>query len=324
MSTTLTDLCIEGKDLKTATEELRGFLVSARTKIKKVLDSDGRLKTDALDIVPKAEIGSLLDKRSFDDSTDHDQLLETAKLVDTTLFRAYMFVSPSFAGPLFRIDNFCDPDVVNVKLIEAGRYNDLVDFFYGKGLHRQALDLLKRFGEGENEKESNPQLFGPQRTVAYLQNLPPEMIDLIIQFAEWPLRKDPDLGMEVFMADTENAETLPRPKVLQFLQGIDRNLAVKYLEHIIHELNDATPEFHQKLANIYIETLGADMFSNNVERTRWKEKTHEFLRTSKNYQAYKALGLLPKDGMLFNLPIRARLSLIIVRTQTCMKQGQLF
>jgi 6-phosphofructo-2-kinase/fructose-2,6-biphosphatase 2 len=42
------------------------------------------------------------------------------------------------------------------------------------------------------------------------------MIDLILEFAEWPLRQDPELGMEVFLADTENAETLPRDKVLNF------------------------------------------------------------------------------------------------------------
>lgn len=264
--------------------------------MKKVLDSYGNLKADALDILPNGEIGSLVAKKSFDAGADQKRLLETAKLVDTTLFRAYMFVSPSFAGPLFRIDNFCDAEVVNEKLIEAGRYNDLVDFFYGKKLHRQALDLLKKFVESDEENEAAPQLAGPQRTVSYLQSLPPEMIELILQYAEWPLKKDPELGMEVFVADTENAETLPRPKVLQFLQRIDRNLGVRYLEHIIQELNDTTPDFHQRLVNIYIETLRADVFSNNSERDRWKEKTLGFLKSSKYYQAYKALGLLPKDG----------------------------
>lgn len=53
------------------------------------------------------------------------------------------------------------------------------------------------------------------------------MIDLILDFARWPLNKNRDLGMEVFLADTENAETLPRGKVLDFLQGIDRKLAVQ-------------------------------------------------------------------------------------------------
>ena len=287
---------IEGKDLKTATEELRGFLVSARTKMKKVLNSDGHLKHDALNMLPETEIGSLLAKISFDPSTDFDQLIETAKLVDTTLFRAYMFVSPSFAGPLFRIDNFCDPGVVNEKLTEAGRYNDLVDYFHGKKLHRQALELLKKFGESDKEDETIPQLSGPERTVSYLQSLPSEMIELILQFAEWPLKRNPELGMQVFIADTENAETLPRAEVLQFLQGIDKNLAVKYLEYIIDELNDQTPDFHQRLVNIYIESLRDDVFPDDTTRAQWKGKTLEFLRNSKNYQAYKALGLLPKDG----------------------------
>ena len=226
------------------------------------------------------------------------ELRDTARLVDTTLFRAYMFSSPSLAGPLFRIDNFCDPDVVREKLIETGRYNDLVDFFHGKHLHRQALELLQKFGQAEGENEPAPQLIGPQRTVAYLQNLHPDMIDLILEFAEWPLKKDPNLGMEVFLADTENAETLPRGKVLEFLEGIDQKLAVRYLEHIVHELNDTTPDFHQRLVESYIGRLKANDFTSEAEQKMWNEKTLEFLRTSNNYQAYKALGQLSKDGKL--------------------------
>ena len=292
------DKPLEGKDLKTATEELRGFLVSARTKFKKILDPDGNVKVDVLENMLHKEIreiASLIGKSTLDASDDQGQLLQTAKLVDTTLFRAYMFVSPSFAGPLFRIDNFCDPDVVNERLIEAHRYNDLVDFFYGKKLHRQALELLKKFGEAEKESEDAPQLHGPQRTVAYLQNLPPDMIDLIIQFAEWPLREVPDLGMEVFLADTENAETLHRPRVLEFLQSIDQKLARTYLEHIIQELNDKTPDFHNRLVNIYIERLKLGDFENDNEQAAWKEKTLEFMKTSKQYHSYKILQKLSKD-----------------------------
>lgn len=287
---------LDEKNLKLATEELRGFLVSARTKIKKVLSTkDGGLRTEGFDSVPLSELGALVAKPSFDATTDREELLSTAKLVDTTLFRAYMFISPSFAGPLFRIDNFCDPDVVKEKLIEAGRYNDLVDFYYGKGMHREALELLKRFGDTDQADDAAPQLAGPQRTVAYLQNLPPEMIDLILHYSVWPLTKDPELGMDVFLGDTENAETLPRPAVLQFLQGIDRRLAVRYLEHIIHELNDTTPDFHQRLVDIYIQGLKIGNFNNERERLEWSQKTLEFLRNSKNYQAYKALGQLDQD-----------------------------
>lgn len=281
----------EGKDLKLATEELRGFLVSARTKTKRVLNTDGTLKPDGVEEVPASDLASLIGEKTFDTSKDQEALVKIARIVDTTLFRAYMSVSPSFAGPLFRIDNFCDPDVVNDKLIEAGRYNDLIDFFYGKKLHREALELLERFGK-DKPSEAAPQLSGPHRTVTYLQNLPPDLIDLILQYSRWPLQKDPALAMEVFLGDTENAETLDRQRVLDYLTGIDYSLAVRYLEHIIHQLNDTTPSFHQRLVDVYIQGLKDDKFSDPSARTAWADKTLSFLRTSKNYQAYRILGQL--------------------------------
>ena len=286
-----------------ATEELRAFLVSARTRLQRYINPDGTLKStnsstvSALEEGSQPEVNSLLVKRSAASLAGREnQLRDTAKLVDTTLFRAYMFASPSLAGPLFRIDNFCDPDVVNEKLIETGRYNDLLDFFFGKKLHRPALELLKKFGETDGEDEAAPQLAGPRRTVAYLQNLPPDMIDLILQFAEWPLKKDPELGMEIFLADTENADTLPRPVVLDFLRGIDKKLEARYLEHIIQELNDTTPDFHQRLADVYIEGLKSNDFENEESRSSWRERTLDFLRTSQNYEPYKALRQVSNDG----------------------------
>lgn len=275
--------------------------MSTRTKLQRYLNPDGSLKFEEATTlggsseVLKSDVDFWVNTQSSTEDRAQ-QLLDIAKLVDTTLFRAYMYASPSLAGPLFRIDNFCDPDVVNEKLLETNRYNDLVDFFYGKKLHHQALALLKRFGDREEEDEAAPQLFGPRRTVAYLQNLPPEMIDLILDFARWPLKRDRELGMEVFIADTENAETLPRVKVLDFLQDIDRKLAVQYLEHIVNELNDTSPTFHQRLADTYIQDLKSDEFESEKQRRLWKDKALEFLRNSKNYQSYKALKQLPPDG----------------------------
>ena len=266
--------------------------------MKKVLNPDGSIRRDNQDSRSNMDIGSLLVSKTLDEAKDQESLLNTAKLVDTTLFRAYMFVSPSFVGPLFRIDNFCDPDVVNEKLIEAGRYNDLVDFFYGKKLHRQALELLEHFGKEPSDSAS--QLAGPQRTVTYLQNLPTEQIDLILDFARWPLQSDPELGMQVFLADTENAETLPRDSVLEFLNTISSDLAIQYLEHITTELNDTTPSFHQDLAERYIARLKSNSFHSTSARESWHSKTLTFLRTSKNYTPYKILAQLnPSDSNLY-------------------------
>jgi hypothetical protein len=303
----LEDGPLEGKDLTNAVLELNGFLVDTRARrLLPYLDPEtGRLKPipDDREEQEKAKkaFDSLLLTPSSESESDFDrekELVRIAKLVDTTLFKAYMLVRPSLAGSLFRIPNFCDPDVVNEKLLENGRYNDLVDFFYGKKLHRPALELLKRFGEANDAEEAAPILHGPQKTVGYLQDLPPEMIDLILEFAEWPLRANPDLGMEIFLADTENAETLPREEVARFLQRIDLNLAVKYLEHIINELNDLTPDFHNRLVASYIEDLKSRSDHNDVTWRNLMDRLLSFLRSSKQYSLSKAFGLIPREGML--------------------------
>ena len=304
------DKPLEGKDLRNACLELHAFLADARAKLQRHLNPDGTLK-EAAESLPDsrpddaalAQKGLLLASTSIDDPDRGEKLLQTAKLVDTTLFRTDMYAIPSLAVSLFRIANFCDPDVVMEKLEESGRYSELVDFLYGKKLHRPALELLKKYGESDTQDENAPQLHGPARTVLYLQSLPPEMIDLILEFAEWPLKRDPDLGMEVFLADTENAETLPRQRVMDFLQRQDTDLALRYLEHLINELNDMTPELHQRLLVLYLEKLKSHddaktpAFATGEDKEAMRKKFLDLLKSSQQYSPERMLSRLPKDGL---------------------------
>jgi hypothetical protein len=286
------------KDLMASVLELNSYLAGARARLQRVIDpATGKLKPR------KSHSGSTEDAfkslmLSSPDESDEQlerELQNTFKLVDTTLFRAFMYSRPTLASSLFRIPNFCDPDVVNERLVEHNRFNELVDFFYGKKLHREALRLLRKFGSPDEPDEAAPTLHGPQRTVMYLQGLPPDMIDVILEFSEWTLRKDPELGMEVFLADSENAETLPREKVIAFLDGIDIGLEIRYLEHVINELNDLTPDFHNRLVELFIRQLMEK--ENGDEWDALMERLVRFLRDSKaQYSLGKARGLIPRDG----------------------------
>lgn len=309
---------LEGKELIKAVRELNSFLAGTRARLQRAIDPEtGKLRPRKAPSGPvhSTSIDDNLDAlltnpRSQTDEELEQELRRTFTLVDTTLFRGYMFCQPSLAPSLFRIPNFCDPAVVNEKLLEHNRYNELVDFFYGKKLHQEALTLLRRFGDldadGETAKlkvngheeaevEIPEQLRGCRRTVGYLQSLPPEMTDLILEFADWVLRRDADLGMEVFLADSENAETLPRERVVNYLGGIDTNLEIRYLEHIISELGDGTPDFHNRLVELLIDSLKDD-----VDRdSKWEERLQKlvaFLRQSHQYGLTKAFGMIPRDG----------------------------
>ncbi|KAJ5577493.1 uncharacterized protein N7459_006457 [Penicillium hispanicum] len=276
----------EEKDLKMAVRELQGYLADVRRRFQRFLSQDGSLKAPAPAEAKDEASDSVLKLLDFPTPEEFLPAIQSkARLVDTTLFRAHMYATPSLAGSLFRIANFCDPDVVMERLEETGRYNDLIDFLYGKKLHRQALELLQKFGQ-----EESGLLSGPTRTVAYLQNLAPDQINLILEFGEWPLRENHELGMEIFLTDTENAETLPRLQVLSFLQGINYKLAVQYLEHVIHEWNDMTPDLHQRLLVLYMEQITGD--KNDAET---KTKFLDMLKESEQYSPAKILDRLARE-----------------------------
>lgn len=292
----------EEKDLMAAVLELNSYLAGARARLQRVIDpATGKLKPRKPQSASTEEaFKSLLasSRQAGDDELEKD-LQETFKLVDTTLFRAFMYSRPTLASSLFRIPNFCDPDVVNDRLVAHNRFNELVDFFYGKKLHRQALELLRKFGSPDEPNEAAPNLFGPQRTVMYLQGLPPNMIEVILEFSEWTLKRDAKLGMEVFLADSENAETLPRDMVVEFLGRIDTGLEIEYLEHIITELNDMTPDFHNRLVELFIKRL-KDMEQSD-EWDRLMDRLLRFLNESwegsRQYRLGGAFDLIPKSGI---------------------------
>ncbi|EUC36044.1 hypothetical protein COCCADRAFT_34477 [Bipolaris zeicola 26-R-13] len=298
-----TDKAVSEKEFKDSVRALQSFLTQCRVQIKRYIDTEGNLKeplptpSGSQLEAEKPPFHIFIEETSLQGPVDWKaKLLEVAQLVDTTLFRAYMIANPSVAGSLFRLPNFCEPDVVQEKLYETGRYADLIDFLHGKKLHRQALELLEKFGKNEADEEVSSALQGPQRTVGYLQALPPELIDLILEYAEWPLRVNPELGMEVFLADTENAETLPRDRVLEFLQKIDLKLAVRYLEHIIEELNDLNVDFHQRLVDLLLERLKRGDFANEEEKADWRERLQTFLKKGNaQYNRYRVFQQLPAN-----------------------------
>lgn len=292
---------LEGKDLKNAVLELNSYLAGTRARLQRYIDpATGKLK-DQED--KRASIEEAAERFLRKSQTESEQKLEeelrnTFRLVDTTLFRAYMFSQPSLAGSLFRIPNFCDPDVVKDALLEHNRYTELIDFFYGKKLHEQALGLLYRFGSPAKPDEAAPSLHGPDRAIQYLQNLPPSEIDLIFEYAGWTLKSNPTYAIQIFTGDTENAETLPRDRVVAFLRSIDAKFERLYLEHIINELDDMTREFHNRLVELYVQEL--KRMDNGDEWNETMSKFITFLRDSRQvYSLTKSLEMISKDDARF-------------------------
>lgn len=296
----------EGDNLEAALLALCSYLAHARRRVKKYLIDDGTFKKKPTVLDPDTHrpafanlLPESLFKRDNGSSIDidyEDEMVKVAQLVDTTLFRSYMLVKHNLVGSLVRVPNHCDLDTVQRALDGSKRHGDLIDFLHGKQLHRRALEMLQKFGKGEAESGAGEEedFHGPERTVAYLKRLPPEMIDLTLEFVQWPIEVDPELGLSVFTADSERAECMDRRRVIEFFANSSPSLERQYLEHILDEWHDTEPDFHQRLVGLYIEQMiRSRNASEEVDRIMTtKTKLENFLRSSRQYNHRQTFRLL--------------------------------
>ncbi|KAJ1922601.1 Vacuolar morphogenesis protein 6 [Tieghemiomyces parasiticus] len=170
-------------------------------------------------------------------------LAPLAALVDTALLKAYLLTNPSLVGPLVRVhNNACEVEIGESLLLRHRRYQELVDLYYGKALHRKALQLLHALAT-RTEREAGtdprhpvpPALAGPTATVGYLAKLPLQHLDLLFEYAGWVMQRDPTVGITVFADDNRPpADYLRSPvdRVAQFLERFGVAWSMRYLEFV--------------------------------------------------------------------------------------------
>lgn len=214
-----------------------------------------------------------------------EELQKMLQIVDTCLLRCYLLTNEKLATYLVRVQNAIDLDVGEKLLTERNKTKELVDLYHRRDMHRKALDLLQKLST-----DTSSPMAGVEPTIRYLQRLGQDHLGLILDFSTWVLKEDPDRGIEIFTDDIPEVETLARDRVVTHLEKQSSSLAIRYLEHIINELGDASPEFHTKLALDRIEQAkqgGADESA----------KLLKFLETSTQYQPERLLNRLPKDSL---------------------------
>jgi len=188
---------------------------------------------------------TLLPQKEWKDTSD------IAQIIDTSLLKAYIKTNKdTLVSSLLRLPNHCHVKEVERVLKRHKKFNELVLLYKGKGLHRNALELLKALGQ-----DNNTGLFGPRPTINYLKDLGASQLDLILEFSTWVLASDAQEALEIFVADRKALERLPPERVLNHLKSVAKGSVVPFLEYVIHELEDTTPEFHNELILQYFAQL---------------------------------------------------------------------
>ena len=99
------------------------------------------------------------------------------------------------------------------------------------------------------------------------------------------------------MDDTPEAESLPRGGVVEYLASIKKDLAISYLEHLITDLQEMSPTFHDRLVSLYFEKA-SDLQLIDKQRGEVREKLVKFLEESDQYMPERVLARL-QNGTSF-------------------------
>ncbi|PVZ99677.1 hypothetical protein BB558_004318 [Smittium angustum] len=294
----------------------RSFSVNEKTKIYLIKDQSMTKDDDSYEeSITSNSMPSILDFKLIKAEVP---IAAMARFVDTTLLKVYLECAPSLAGSLVRVENYCNVQECEELLLGLERYKDLIDLYFGKGLHRSALELLYRRGNNPDEVL----LEGTMPTVSYLQKLPETQLDLIIEFSHWIFEKSmlemenstnnisskgelddtfhPLKLVDVIFSDERPAtQHFSREKVAKYLHEFSVELSVYYLNHCIQEWKDLSVAIHDLMTHYLVEF--EKLLFENVSPKILKINTcrlKNFLRSSQNYTPIKLLAILP-DNSLF-------------------------
>lgn len=184
-------------------------------------------------------------------SVNHFSHLPQMSIIDTTLLKCYIYTNESLIAPLLRRNN-CNLEESEKILKKYQKYEDLIILYQTKGHHQKALQLLRT-----HANMANSPLAGHKHTIQYLQTLDTDNKALIFEFASWVLENHLEEGLKVFIDNIQDTENqLERGDVLHYLLKCHKTLVIPYLVHIINELSETKPFFHNMLVQQYIEQIG--------------------------------------------------------------------
>ncbi|CUM47265.1 uncharacterized protein AC631_01944 [Debaryomyces fabryi] len=283
-------------------------------------DSTPSIKWKGIDITPYDIYPSL------DPDNLENQLNQIVSIIDTALFLCYYYTKPMLLGPLLRLpNNKCDTKIVHKCLLanlhqhskEPSFIKELLDFYYGRGLHKDALEMLYKLAH-ENTNDHNDDfdefLRGPALTVQYLQKLNGGDLALIFEFAEWVIKENDETAFKdaelIFMNDSYECESYDHYKVLEFLVNTIKNdsIAVRYLEWLLFEseiLKKAEPnktvlKFHTKLCLLYLKKIiEIQSEDEDFAASQYYIKLSDMLKNTTLYEPWTVLNAIPKTEDMF-------------------------
>ncbi|KAJ3447157.1 cnh domain containing [Anaeramoeba flamelloides] len=247
-------------------------------------------------------IDYLTQQRSLINDKEIERKEQILKIIDTTIVKAYIKTNYLLVKHFLKLPNSCDLEQCE-KLLKENNYEDEIILLYqSNGKHLQALELISK---KINETSNIDDLF------EYLNFLDAKNLDLIFKYAKEIYKYDSKKCLLVFLNNKGSSNrTLPPDQVKKYLEDNIPDLLMPYLESIIYEEKDNTPDFNNHLLILYFQeyeklktNLKKETENENLKqlvesKNEIQTKMNKFIKTTHHYQAEKMLTIFPEDDLL--------------------------
>ncbi|CDH10922.1 related to Vacuolar morphogenesis protein 6 [Zygosaccharomyces bailii ISA1307] len=181
-------------------------------------------------------------------------------LIDTVLFVLYLNYYPSMVGPLMRIDNLCETDLVVEELHGRCMFQELVDFYFQRGMHNNALEFLTNMIINMDQNDNSIKLQDGVKVliIDYLKRLPVENENLLLQYTKWLLQRfgvDTAILESIFMNNLPACATRDHYQIYKFIEDYNKQVSVRYLEFVISTFDSRDVNLHTTLIELYFKDL---------------------------------------------------------------------
>jgi len=195
------------------------------------------------DPAPDTTKGNILD--------DYETTTDLNEIIDTCMLRACIQTNDAAIYELLGGPNRCNLKESVKMLTDATRTQDLVRLYKTKGMHLKALDILTNLSKKRGT--------GTKELIQYLKELGREHLDLIIKYSVWPLEQTPAEGIDIFMENRSEEDSLPPNVVLNHIKTLNKDAAKKitipFLEWLVNERHETNSDFHNELILEYLSKV---------------------------------------------------------------------
>ncbi|KAJ3336453.1 transforming growth factor, beta receptor associated protein 1 [Gonapodya sp. JEL0774] len=227
-------------------------------------------------------------------------------MIDSVLLEVFAETDEDSVLSLVESGVMCEEQVVVGILRGRNRWYALARYYQRIQKPEEAFKLLQSLACDELKDPAFPGL----RYVVDTLSVEPDDAPLW-KHASWILKRNPDLGIEIFTADTQRNRLLDTEKVLTYLSSFGRKVRRAYLEWLVNDRGDTDAQHHTDLAALHLD----DITSTALTAERLKELDEVFTTSSLISRQSFTLFLSKREDLLS----KARLAFI-----TFLRSSQLY